>query len=72
MGTYDGADVRKLIGIFMFSLLNKRINKNRIGLYRNHSLAILKNTSSPEEKRKKKNEKLLQGKDIDIIVQCTF
>ena len=38
-----------------------------------HSLAILKNTSGPEEeKRKKKNEKLLQGKDIDIIVQCTF
>ena len=73
MGTYDGAEVRKLIGIFMLSLLNKRINKNRIGLYRNHGLSILKNTSGPEEeKRKKKNEKLFQGKDIDIIVQCTF
>ena len=73
MGTYDGAEVRKLIGIFMLSLLNKRINKNRTGLYRNHGLAILKNTSGPEEeKRKKKNEKSFQGKDIDIIVQCTF
>ena len=57
MGTYDGAEVRKLIGIFMLSLLNKRINKNRIGLYRNHGLAILKNTSGPEEEKRKNHSK---------------
>ena len=55
MGAQDGAEVRKLIGIFMLSLLNKRINKNHIELYGDDGLAILKNTSDSEaEKLKKK------------------
>ena len=41
MGAYDGAELCKLIGIFMLSLLSKHINKNRIGLHRHDGLAIL-------------------------------
>ena len=40
MGAYDGAELCKLIGIFMLSL-SKHINKNRIGLHRHDGLAIL-------------------------------
>ena len=54
-GPYDGAEVCELIGVFMLSLLSKYINKNHTGLYRDDSLAILNNISSPEaEKLKKK------------------
>ena len=55
MGAYDVVEVCELIGTFMLSLLQKHINKNHIGLYRDGSLAILKNTSGPEvEKFNKK------------------
>ena len=63
MGAYDGAEVCKLIGIFMLSLLSKHINKNHIELYRDDCLAILENTSRREaEKLKKKFQKLFQEK----------
>ena len=55
MGAYDGAEVWALSGIFMLSLLSKRINKNHIGLYRDDHLSILKNTSGPEANKLKKS-----------------
>ena len=73
MGTYDGAEVCELIGIFMLLLLSKHINKNHIGLHRDDGLAISKNTSGPEaEKLEKKFHKLFKEKDLDIIVQCNL
>ena len=70
MDAYDGAEVCELIGIFILPLLSKHINENHIGLYRDESLAILKNTSDPEaEKLKKKLQKLLKENDLDIIIQ---
>ena len=73
MGAYDGAEVCELIGIFMLPLLNKHINKNHIGLYRDNGLAILKTTSGPEaEKLVKKFQKLFKQKDLDIIGQCNL
>ena len=69
MSTYYGADVCELIGTFMLSLLSKHISKNHIGLYRDASLAILKNISGPEaEQLKKKLQKLIKEKDLDIII----
>ena len=73
MRAYDGAKVFELTGIFMLSLLSKHINSNHIELYRDDSLAILKNTSGPEaEKLKKKLQKLFKEKDLDIIIQCNL
>ena len=73
MGAYDGAEVCKLNGIFMLSLLSKHINKNHNILYRVEGLAILKTTSGPEaEKLKKKFQKLFSQKNLDIIVQCSL
>ena len=70
MTAYDGADVCKLISTFILSLLSKHIRKNHIGLYRDAGLAILKNTSGPEaEQLKKKLQKLIKEKDLDIIIQ---
>ena len=73
-GVYNGAEVCELMGILMLSVLSKHINKNHIGLYRNDSLAILKNNNGPEvEKLKKmKFQKLFKEKDLDVIVQCNL
>ena len=42
MGSYDGAEVCELIGIFMLSLIGNKHNPNNIGLYRDDGLAVLK------------------------------
>ena len=71
MGTYHGAEVCELIDIFILPRLSQYISKNRIGLYRDNGLAILKKTSGPEvENLKKKFQKLSKEKDLDIIAQC--
>ena len=56
----------------MLPLLSKHIDKNHIGLYRDDSLAILKNTSSPEaEKTQEKFQMLFKEKDLDTLFNVT-
>ena len=55
MGTYDGAEVCKLVGIYMLHLLSRRYNKNDFELYRDEGLAVLKNKNGPQSEQVKKN-----------------
>ena len=41
MGTYDGAEVCELVGIFILYLVSLKYNKNNIGLFRDDGLAVL-------------------------------
>ena len=43
MARHDGAEVYKLVGIFILSHLTKPINQNDVGLYRDDGLIVLKN-----------------------------
>ena len=73
MGSYDGADVCELIGIFMLSLIGNKYNPYNIGLYRDDGLAVFKNTSRPRsEKIKKTFQKMFKYKDLDIIINCNM
>ena len=54
MGSYDGAEVCELIGIFMLSLIGNIYNRNNIGLYRDDGLAVFKNTNDPQSEKIKK------------------
>ena len=51
MGAYDGADVCKLVGIFMLNKISKKYDKNDIGLSRDDGLAVFKNISGPKSER---------------------
>ena len=55
MGCYEGAEICKLVGIYIQSKLCKLINKKDFGLYRDDGLGILRNTSGPEADRKRKS-----------------
>ena len=73
MGSYDGAEVIELIGIFMLSLIGNKYNRNNIGLYRDDGLAVFKNTSGPQsEKIKKTFQKMFKNKGLDIIINCNM
>ena len=55
MGSYDGAEVCELIGIFMLSLIGNKYNPNNIGLYRDDGLAVfLKIQAAPNLKKSKR------------------
>ena len=45
MGSYDGAEVCELAGLFMLNKLLKRFDKDNTGLYRDNGLSVFKNNN---------------------------
>ena len=56
MGSYNGAEVSKLIGLFILHQLFQLVGVKNIGLYWDDGLAILENASGPTSKRIKKKD----------------
>ena len=54
MGSYDGAEVCELVGLYMLDLLSKKFGTESIGLYRDDGLAAFKTNSGPQNERNKK------------------
>ena len=55
MGSYDGAEVCELVGIFALNQLPVRFDRNNIGLYRDDGLAVFRNISGSMAERIKKD-----------------
>ena len=53
-GSYDGAEICELVGLFMLSRMENHFGKNNIGLYRDDGLSVLKNKSGRERENTKK------------------
>ena len=54
MGSYDGAEVCELVGIFILSKLGNIIGKKNTGLYRDDGLAVLRNMNARATDKMKK------------------
>ena len=69
MGTYNGAEVCKLVGIFMLNKISEEYNKNDAGLFRDDGLAVFKNINGSESERIKKNfQSLFKKYGLEIII----
>ena len=55
MGSYDGAEVCELVGIYILSTLGQKIHKKDTGLYRDNGLIILQNCDGPTTDRIRKD-----------------
>ena len=55
MGSYDGAEICKLVRIYIQNKLCKLMNKKDFGLWKDDGQGILRNTSGPEADQKRKN-----------------
>ena len=42
MGSYDGAEVCELVGLFILNSLSKKFGNDNVGLYRDNGLVLLK------------------------------
>ena len=78
MGSFDGAEVCELIGLFLLDNLSEEYGKNNVGLYRDDGLVLLKNASGPQSERTRKDitrEFKRQGLNISISANlkiCNF
>ena len=54
MGSYDGAELCKLDGLYLLDLLTKEFRKQNIGLYRDDRLSCFENISRPDSEKIKK------------------
>ena len=55
MGSYDGAEVCELVGLYILHNLGNKYGKENIGLYRDDGLAAFNKTSGPQAERIKKD-----------------
>ena len=55
MGSFDGAEIGKLVGLFILKKLGQKFAKQNIGLYRDNRFAILKNKFARLAEKNKKD-----------------
>ena len=55
MGSFHGAEVCELIGLFLLNNLSEKYGKNNVGLYRDDGLVLLRNASGPQSERTRKD-----------------
>ena len=73
MGSYDGAEVYELVGLYILDILIKEFGHDNIGLYRHDGLGCFQNLSGPEsEKVKKRLCKIFKHSGLSITVECNL
>ena len=73
MGSFDGAEVCEIVGLFLLFELAKLIGKENVGLYRDDGLGILKNCSGPKSDRIRKDIiKLFKNEGLAITIEINL
>ena len=73
MGSYDGAELCELAGLYILNILSNEFGKEKIGLYRDDGLSCFENMSGPEtEKIKKKICEIFQSCDLKITIEANL
>ena len=73
MGSFDGAEVCELVGLYLLDILRKEFRDNKTGLYRDDGLSCFQNLSVPEsEKIKIKLCKIFEKHGLSITVEYNY
>ena len=70
MGSFDGAELCELVGLYILHTLGEKYEKNRKGLYHNDGLACFGYTSRPQADRIRKDFIKIFKKDFNLIITC--
>ena len=75
-GLFDvtmGAEVCGIVAMYLLSLLSSKCNKEKIGLYRDDGLAVLRNVSGHQsDKLKKEFQNISKENDLKIEIRCNL
>ena len=73
MGSYDGAEICELVGLFILNHLGNSFGKENIGLYRDDGLAIIKNKSARlADKTRKELHKAFEQFGLKITAESNL
>ena len=73
MGSYDGAEICELVGLFLLNRLSSIIDKRYVGLYRDDGLAIVKNANGPMlDNLRKKIIALFKSEGLSITIETNL
>ena len=67
MGSFDGAELCELVGLYILYILDEKYGKSRIGLYRNDGLACFGYTSGPQADRIRKDFIKIFKEDLILV-----
>ena len=73
MGSYDGAEICELVGLYLLSEIKVKFADISFGLYRDDGLGITRKLSGPQTERLKKEIiKFFQSKKLKITIECNM
>ena len=73
MGSYDGAEVCELVGLYIIHKLTSAYPNGNIGLYRDYGLAVFKNVSARSlDKMRKDFSKIIGELGLQITAQSNL
>ena len=73
MGSYNGAEICELVGLFILNNLGQKFGKENIGLYRDDGLAIMRNKSAClSDKTRKELHKCFEQFGLKITAEVNL
>ena len=73
MGSFDGAEVCELVGLYLLDKLGTLFEKERVGLYRDDGLAIIHNANGPKLDRMRKHTiALFKNEGLSITIETNL
>ena len=72
MGSYDGAEICELVGLYLLHLLSDKFAKDRIGLYRDDGLAALKLTGPQSDRARKDIENIFKSCGLRVTIEINL
>ena len=73
MGSYDGAEVCELVGLYLLDRLSSLISRDQIGLYRDDGLAVVYQPSGPKLDRLRKDIiSLFKSEGLSITIDTNL
>ena len=72
MGSYDGAEICELGGLYLLNQLSTVIDKSSVGLYRDNGLAAKNNANGPKLDRIRKDIALFKEERLSITIETNL
>ena len=73
MGSYDGAEVCELVGLFLLNKLAVTFGKDKVGLYRDDGLLILRGTGGRQaDQARKKLHEIFKEHDLKVTAEINY
>ena len=73
MGSFDGAEICEIVGLYLLDKLSVLLHKENVGLYRDDGLAVVDNANGPKlDKLRKKITTIFKAEGLSITIETNL